>query len=189
MNIIKGLCCLLMLFGLVFTATTAQATQSERSKSTVLLVINNIAHSKHDAKLNAIMDEELHKKINGVYKEEASELLKWQFLGRDCSHLNENQVAAKLAKSKADFLIYAQLNGLNKKTKYNVIYRGKKVAASFFIRLFDIKKGKDIYSTEYKLIAEDTTDHFFVGSGSVSRMALRKVMFRAGEVISTRLPL
>lgn len=189
MRVLKYILAIMIVWCFCNSVFAADYTQPERAKSTVLLVINNMARSKHDVKLNKIMDEELHKKIDGIYKEESSEQLRWHFLGRDCSNLREDQIAAKLSKSKSDYLIYAQLNGLDKKTKYNLIYHGKKVIASFYIRLYDIKRGKDLYFTEYQLAAEDTTDYFFIGSGSVSRKALHSVLFRAGEVISAHLPL
>ena len=37
--------------------------------------------------------------------------------------------------------------------------------------------------------AEDSTDYFFIGSGSVAQKALDAILFRAGEAISVKLPL
>ena len=43
-----------------------------RTKSQVLLIINNIAHSKHDKALNQLMNEKLQEKIDVIYRQEDS---------------------------------------------------------------------------------------------------------------------
>ena len=43
-----------------------------RTKSQVLLIINNIAHSKHDKALNQLMNEKLQEKIDVISRQEDS---------------------------------------------------------------------------------------------------------------------
>lgn len=53
---------LCVLLSFTFIAANLNNCFAERQKSTVLLLINNTAHSKHDKKLNTLMQETLHKK-------------------------------------------------------------------------------------------------------------------------------
>lgn len=160
-----------------------------RQKSTVMLIINNIADSKHNDALNEIMFEELHKKIDVLYKEEPADEYTEEFLHKDNSVLSAEDMCKKIESCKSDYLIYAELKELNKTTNFNFVYHGKEIAATFYIAILDIKNHKYLYRSEYTLVAEDSTDYFFVGSGSVSKKALKKVLFRAGEAISAHLPL
>lgn len=160
-----------------------------RQKSTVMLIVNNIADSKHNDALNKIMYEELHQKIDVLYKEESADKYIGLFLNKDNSVLTAEDMYKKVNDCKSDYLIYAELKELNKKTNFNFVYHGKEIAATFYIAILDIKNCRYLYKSEYTLAAEDSTDYFFVGSGSVSKKALKKVLFRAGEAISTHLPL
>lgn len=160
-----------------------------REKSQVLLIINNIAHSKHDKVLNKLMNERLQEKIEVIYRQENNKPYFDSFIGQENSILSLDEILEKVKKSKSDYLVYAELKQINKDTDFNLIYHGKEVSVTFYLRIVDIKNRKDLYSSEYSLMAKDSTDYFFVGSSSVAKKALEKVLFRAGEAISTYLPL
>ncbi len=182
---------LLLILGCCFVHDVYAGTYNSnvRQKSTVMLIINNIADSKHNDALNKIMYEELHKKIDVIYKEEDSNAYVKEFLNKDNSILSAEDMCRKIGTCKSDYLIYAELKELNKTTNFNFVYHGKKIAATFYIAIVDIENRSYLYNSEYTLTAEDSTDYFFVGSGSVSKKALKKVLFRAGEAISAHLPL
>ena len=160
-----------------------------RTKSQVLLIINNIAHSKHDKALNQLMNEKLQEKIDVIYRQEDSTPYIKNLVGQENAKLTVEEIINKIAGSKSNYLIYAELKHIDKDTNFNLIYHGKEVEVTFYLRIVDIKNKKDLYASEYSLKAEDDTDYFFVGSGSVAKKALEKVLFRAGEAISVYLPL
>lgn len=180
---------LLFTFLACFVYAAPSTTSNLRHKSKVMLIINNTAHSKHDKKLNEIMDNELHKKIDVLYREESAEKFLTNFSGKDTSKLTLDEFLENVNGCQSDYVVYTELKKLDKSTNYNFIYHGKKVTATFYVRIVDVKNKKELYSTEFHLTAEDSTDYYFVGSGSVSKKALKSVLFRAGEAISTYLPL
>lgn len=162
---------------------------AQRQKSTVLLIINNMANSKHDKKLTEIIKEALHKKIDNLYQQENVALFSKNFLGADNSQLSVQDIISKIEGTSSDYLIYAELKSLRNDTEYNIIYYTKKITLTFFIRIVDVKNKKDLYYDDFQITATDTTDYFFVGSGSVAKKALDGVLFKAGEIISCYLPL
>lgn len=160
-----------------------------RTKSKVLVIINNIANTKNDKALNKIMDDEIHKKIKEIYIEEDNEKYVREFQGHSNSMLNLNEILDKIKTSDSDYFIYAELKAIDKESNFNFVYYDKEVTATFYIRILDIKNRTELYASEYSIMAQDSTDYFFIGSASVAKKALQKVMFRAGEAISTYLPL
>ena len=155
----------------------------------MLLIINNIANSKHDKALNQLMHEKLQAKLDVIYRQEDSTPYLKNFVGQENSVLPIDELLQKASDSKSDYLVYAELKKIDKDTNFNLIYHGKEVNITFCIRIIDIKNKQELYSSEYSLGAKDSTDYFFVGSSSVAKKALEKVLFRAGEAISTYLPL
>lgn len=165
------------------------AYNDAREKSKVLILINNIANTKHDKALNEIMYKELHKKIDGIYFEEDNQKYLKSIEGKDNSQLTVTEMLEKINDSDSDYLIYAELKRIDKKSDFNFVYYDKEVTATFCLRIIDIKNKKELYSSEYSMTAEDSTDYFFIGSASVAKKAIKKVMFKAGEAISVYLPL
>lgn len=165
------------------------SVSNTRQKSQVLLIINNIANSKHDKALNQLMHEKLQAKLDVIYRQEDSTPYLKNFVGQENSVLPIDELLQKASDSKSDYLVYAELKKIDKDTNFNLIYHGKEVNITFCIRIIDIKNKQELYSSEYSLGAKDSTDYFFVGSSSVAKKALEKVLFRAGEAISTYLPL
>lgn len=166
-----------------------EAAIQKNQKSTVLLIINNIAKSKHDQRLNEIMQEGLQKKIDRLYYEEDAKTFLSEFAGRDNSELTVEDMLKKIIGSKADYLIYAELKPFSQQSEFNFIYHHKEVTATFLLRIIDVQKKQELYSSIYSITAKDSTDYLFIGSGSVSRKAIHSVLFRAGEAISAHLPL
>ncbi len=179
-----------IIFTLGCSTVFANASASNtRQKSQVLLIINNIANSKHDKALNQLMHEKLQAKLDVIYRQEDSTPYLKNFVGQEISVLPIDELLQKVSDSKSDYLVYAELKKIDKDTNFNLIYHGKEVNITFCIRIIDIKNKQELYSSEYSLGAKDSTDYFFVGSSSVAKKALEKVLFRAGEAISTYLPL
>lgn len=179
-----------IIFTLGCSTVFANASASNtRQKSQVLLIINNIANSKHDKALNQLMHEKLQAKLDVIYRQEDSTPYLKNFVGQENSVLPVDKLLQKVSDSKSDYLVYAELKKIDKDTNFNLIYHGKEVNITFCIRIIDIKNKQELYSSEYSLGAKDSTDYFFVGSSSVAKKALEKVLFRAGEAISTYLPL
>lgn len=180
---------LFVLLSFTFIAANLNNCFAERQKSTVLLLINNTAHSKHDKKLNTLMLETLHKKIDVIYHEENPGKFVENFYGKEQSKLSLDEMLAKLSGSTADYLVYVELKALDKDSDFNLIYYSKEVTATLFVRLIDMKNEKELYRDEFTMTSKDTTDYFFIGSGSVSKKALNSALFKAGEIISCHLPL
>ena len=182
--IVTGICIISMCLCSICLANT-----TTRDKSQVLLIINNISESKYSKALNKMMDEELHKKINGIYEEKSAEKFLNNFKNTAACKIPLQSILSKIDGSSSDYLIYAELKPFNKNTEFNFVYYDKEITATFAIRIIDIKNKKELYKSEYSLTAKDSTDYFFIGSGSVSKKALEKVLYRAGEAISVYLPL
>lgn len=89
----------------------------------------------------------------------------------------------------ADYFVYTELQPITKETHFNFIYFDKNVETGLVLRIVDLKNDKELYNKKYLMKAEDSTDYFFIGSGSVAQKALDAILFRAGEAISVKLPL
>ena len=178
-----------MLVNLQVSQNYANATETMRKRSSVMLVINNIANTKYDDKLTKMMDESLHKKIDGIYNEMDSA----DYLTKFAGHSNENATAQDMLDlikdSGTDYFVYAELQPFVKKSNFNLVYYDKAMTASFVLRIIDIKNCKELYNNKYSIESKDSTDYWFIGSGSVAKKALDSVLFRAGEAISVHLPL
>lgn len=188
-RVIFSILLLFMLVNLQASQNYANATETMRKRSSVMLVINNIANTKYDDKLTKMMDESLHKKIDGIYNEMDSA----DYLTKFAGHSNENATAQDMLDlikdSGTDYFVYAELQPFVKKSNFNLVYYDKAMTASFVLRIIDIKNCKELYNNKYSIESKDSTDYWFIGSGSVAKKALDSVLFRAGEAISVHLPL
>lgn len=172
----KILICLLFLGGLVFWAQevrTAEAQESRRQKSTVLLVINNIAKTKYDEKLNTIMDEALHKKIDGIYNEVEPEQYKLKFAGKSWEAAGLKEILNLVSDATAlDYLVYVELRPFEKESNYNLVYYDKKMTANLLLRIVSVSQEKELYKNSFSIEAKDSLarrggpgkDHSFRGS-------------------------
>ena len=178
-----------MIFVFFTAACEAEAAKSLRQKSSVLLVFNNIAGTRYDEKLTQIALEKLQKKIEGIYLEIDAEPYGENFKGKSFEKASFAELTAQVDGCGADYFVYTELQPITKETHFNFIYFDKNVETGLVLRIVDLKNDKELYNKKYLIKAEDSTDYFFIGSGSVAQKALDAILFRAGEAISVKLPL
>lgn len=179
----------LMVFILCAMTGAVEATQNLRHKSSVILVFNNIAGTRYDDKLSEIALEKLQKKIEGIYIEVGSEPYDENFKARSFEQAALEELKSQVDGCEADYFVYVELQPFTKETDFDLIYFNKAVETGLVLRIVDLKNSSELYSKKYVMKAEDSTDYFFIGSGSVAQKALDAVLFRAGEAISVKLPL
>ncbi|MCD8359289.1 MAG: hypothetical protein LUC29_00225 [Acidaminococcaceae bacterium] len=180
-------CLLLML--LVFTVSSADAARALRQKSSVVLVFNNIAATRYDDKLTVLAVEKLRKKLDGIYIEIEAEPYLKNFQGKSFENKDFAEITEQVQGCSADYFVYAELQPFRKETHFDLVYYDKNMKAALVLRILDLKNMRELYNKKYVMKAEDSTDYFFIGSGSVAKKALEAVLFRAGEAISVKLPL
>ena len=178
-----------MIFVFFTAACEAEAAKSLRQKSSVLLVFNNIAGTRYDEKLTQIALEKLQKKIEGIYLEIDAEPDGENFKEKSFEKASFAELTAQVDGCGADYFVYTELQPITKETHFNFIYFDKNVETGLVLRIVDLKNDKELYNKKYLIKAEDSTDYFFIGSGSVAQKALDAILFRAGEAISVKLPL
>lgn len=178
-----------MIFVFFTAACEAEAAKSLRQKSSVLLVFNNIAGTRYDEKLTQIALEKLQKKIEGIYLEIDTEPYGENFKEKSFEKASFAELTAQVDGCGADYFVYTELQPITKETHFNFIYFDKNVETGLVLRIVDLKNDKELYNKKYLIKAEDSTDYFFIGSGSVAQKALDAILFRAGEAISVKLPL
>ncbi len=178
-----------MIFVFFTAACEAEAAKSLRQKSSVLLVFNNIAGTRYDEKLTQIALEKLQKKIEGIYLEIDAEPYGEKFKEKSFEKASFAELTAQVDGCGADYFVYTELQPITKETHFNFIYFDKNVETGLVLRIVDLKNDKELYNKKYLMKAEDSTDYFFIGSGSVAQKALDAILFRAGEAISVKLPL
>ena len=178
-----------MIFVFFTAACEAEAAKSLRQKSSVLLVFNNIAGTRYDEKLTQIALEKLQKKIEGIYLEIDAEPNGENFKEKSFEKASFAELTAQVDGCGADYFVYTELQPITKETHFNFVYFDKNVETGLVLRIVDLKNDKELYNKKYLIKAEDSTDYFFIGSGSVAQKALDAILFRAGEAISVKLPL
>lgn len=178
-----------MIFVFFTAACEAEAAKSLRQKSSVLLVFNNIAGTRYDEKLIQIALEKLQKKIEGIYLEIDDEPYGENFKEKSFEKASFAELTAQVDGCGADYFVYTELQPITKETHFNFIYFDKNVETGLVLRIVDLKNDKELYNKKYVMKAEDSTDYFFIDSGSVAQKALDAILFRAGEAISVKLPL
>ena len=180
---------ILMLVNLQSPQKMVNANEKMRQRSSVMLIINNIAHTTYDEKLTKIMDESLHKKIDGIYNEVDAADRFMKVSGHSNENISTQDMLDIVKDSGADYFIYTELQPFVKTENYNLVYYDKSMTASLVLRIMDVKNSKELYHSKYAIESKDTTDYWFIGNGSVAKKALDSVLFRAGEAISVHLPL
>jgi len=158
-----------MIFVFFTAACEAEAAKSLRQKSSVLLVFNNIAGT--------------------LYLEIDAEPYGENFKEKSFEKASFAELTAQVDGCGADYFVYTELQPITKETHFNFIYFDKNVETGLVLRIVDLKNDKELYNKKYLIKAEDSTDYFFIGSGSVAQKALDAILFRAGEAISVKLPL
>ena len=158
-------------------------------KAACFLVFNNIAGTRYDEKLTQIALEKLQKKIEGIYLEIDAEPYGENFKEKSFEKASFAELTAQVDGCGADYFVYTELQPITKETHFNFIYFDKNVETGLVLRIVDLKNDKELYNKKYLIKAEDSTDYFFIGSGSVAQKALDAILFRAGEAISVKLPL
>ena len=159
-------------------------------------MFNNIAGTRYDEKLTQIALEKLQKKIEGIYLEIDAEPYGENFKEKSFEKASFAELTAQVDGCGADYFVYTELQPITKETHFNFIYPDdykkyfdKNVETGLVLRIVDLKNDKELYNKKYLIKAEDSTDYFFIGSGSVAQKALDAILFRAGEAISVKLPL
>lgn len=188
MKLFKGLVVFLM-FSILSTTIYVMSTVEARTKSKVLLIVNNAAGTKHDKALTKIMQDELTKKLQGVY---SLETLVYMKEGKSLPSMNgmpPKEIIKLNGHADNNYLVYAELTDVNKDTHFNFVTHGKTIDIVFLLYFVDLKTQKYIYQNIYNIGLTEKTEMWFKGSGSVSKNAVRKTLYRAGEAISAHLPL
>lgn len=188
-KVIFSIMSILMLVCLQSPQKMVNANEKMRQRSSVMLIINNIAHTTYDEKLTKIMDESLHKKIDGIYNEVDAADRFMKVSGHSNENISTQDMLDIVKDSGADYFIYTELQPFVKTENYNLVYYDKSMTASLVLRIMDVKNSKELYHSKYAIESKDTTDYWFIGNGSVAKKALDSVLFRAGEAISVHLPL
>ena len=188
-KVIFSIMSILMLVCLQSPQKMVNANEKMRQRSSVMLIINNIAHTTYDEKLTKIMDESLHKKIDGIYNEVDAADRFMKVSGHSNENVSTQDMLDIVKDSGADYFIYTELQPFVKTENYNLVYYDKSMTASLVLRIMDVKNSKELYHSKYAIESKDTTDYWFIGNGSVAKKALDSVLFRAGEAISVHLPL
>ena len=180
-----------MIFVFFTAACEAEAAKSLRQKSSVLLVFNNIAGTRYDEKLTQIALEKLQKKIEGIYLEIDAEPYGENFKEKSFEKASFAELTAQVDGCCGQIILFIPKAAAHYKTQthFNFIYFDKNVETGLVLRIVDLKNDKELYNKKYLIKAEDSTDYFFIGSGSVAQKALDAILFRAGEAISVKLPL
>lgn len=185
----KNVLTYLLLFTLLLLTCSGEAARAVRQKSSVVLVFNNIAATRYDDKLSAMALERLQKKLEGIYIEIDAEPYVEDFKDKSFEKAAISELMTKVEGSGADYFVYAELQPFVRSESADLIYYNKGMEAALVLRIVDLKNAKELYNKKYVMKAEDSTDYFFIGSGSVAKKALDSVLFRAGEAISINLPL
>ena len=158
-----------MIFVFFTAACEAEAAKSLRQKSSVLLVFNNIAGTRYDEKLTQIALEKLQKKIEGIYLEIDAEPYGENFKEKSFEKASFAELTAQVDGCGQIILFIPSCSLLQKKHNFNFIYFDKNVETGLVLRIVDLKNDKELYNKKYLIKAEDSTDYFFIGSGSVAQ--------------------
>lgn len=160
-----------------------------REKSSVLLIFNNQSYKRYSDKLTDIAETELNKKIHGIYKEIDPTPYKQILTERSFEAVDTATMQSLVQSSQADYFVYTELLPYTGKSSFEVIYRRNSMTATMILRIFDLKKSKELFNAKYALTYNESIDHLFIGNPSVAKKSLQMVLFKIGEAISVNLPL
>ncbi|MDO4922340.1 MAG: hypothetical protein Q4E64_11025 [Phascolarctobacterium sp.] len=179
----------LLFFLLAVVAFGSQQNIAEaREKSSVILIFNNQAEKYYNAKLNAIAEAELHKKIDTIYIVKDSSAYNDKFKQ---SHFGDKleKISEIVKDSGAKYFVYTELMPYHWSENFNFIWHTKKMTATMGLRIIDLERQKEILNKQYSMEIRDETDYFIIGNPSMAKKSLKAVLFKVGEAISAYLPL
>ncbi len=178
-----------LFFLLAIVAFGSQQNIAEaREKSSVILIFNNQAEKYYNAKLNAIAETELHKKIDTIYIVKDSSAYSDKFKQ---SHFGDKleEISEIVEDSGARYFVYTELMPYHWSENFNFIWHTKKMTATMGLRIIDLEQQKEILNKQYSMEIKDETDYFIIGNPSLAKKSLKAVLFKVGEAISAHLPL
>lgn len=181
---------LLLAFQGLIAPGTGQA--AERQKATIILAFVNNAKTTYDDEISARVIAALNKKVDGIYNVNSSQayLERLNKLGiADISTAERQSLVDAVEPADVDYLVLAELEPFVRKEKITVFTYGKDMTATLLLKIIDVKNNKSIYNGKFIEKASDSTTDGLIGNKSVAMMAIDRVVYQAGEVISFRLPL
>lgn len=150
--------------------------------------INN-SGTTYNKELDKIVNEELKKRLEGLYVELDNEEYIEIFKNKSIIQSEKREVIPLVDGSGARYFIYMELLPFVEKSDYNFVYHNKAMTSSVFIWIIDLKTNQDILRNTFSLKEKDSTGDWFIGDKSVALKSLRSMMFKIGEHISAKLPL
>lgn len=179
----------ILFFLLVIVAFGSQQNIAEaREKSSVILIFNNQAEKYYNAKLNAIAEAELHKKIDTIYIVKDSSAYSGKFKQSYFGDKLE-EISEIVEDSGVKYFVYTELMPYHWSENFNFIWHTKKMTATMGLRIIDLEQQKEILNKQYSMEIKDETDYFIIGNPSLAKKSLKAVLFKVGEAISAHLPL
>lgn len=168
-------------------------TFAERQKSSVLAVYENKAATTYDADLDKIVNNELQRRLEGLYIELDSDYYR-HILKRiyKAETLPEKEMINLVKGSGADYFIYLELKPLLLKDYDHVLYYHKAAASTVFVWIIDLNNSKTLYKDYITLGYRDVTGgglFYSIGNKSVSKKVLTATMYKVGEYITVKMPL
>ena len=160
-----------------------------RRKTPILVIYKNFAHTGYDKELDAIVNAELQKRLEGLYLELDSSSYASQLGENSLTDDNLYDISTVFDGSGAKYLVYVELLPLGHSTNYNLAYVRKTLYGSVFLWLVDLEKQSTIYRNSIMYKDKDATMDWWIGNKSVAKEALKKGMYKVGETISVQLPL
>lgn len=160
-----------------------------RRKSAVISIYNNLSGSTYDKDLDKVVQKELQKRLEGLYIELDNEPYASQVKRKSLSNKDLSDVLSLLQGSHANYFVYIELLPFEKHGINYVAHFDKNMTASVFLWLVDLNQNKSIYRDYFSLVGKDSSPDWYIGNKSVALKALDGIMFKAGEIISAKLPL
>lgn len=187
----KQLCYFMLLLSLLcgLSLSSTCNAQQIRTKNTVLTVYINNSGTTYNKELDKIVNEELKKRLEGLYVELDNEEYIEAFKNKSIIQSEKREVIPLVDGSGARYFIYMELLPFVEKSDYNFVYHNKAMTSSVFIWIIDLKTNQDILRNTFSLKEKDSTGDWFIGDKSVALKSLRSMMFKIGEHISAKLPL
>lgn len=162
---------------------------SARKKSAVISIYNNLSDSTYDKDLDKVVQKELQKRLEGLYIELDNQPYASLIKKESLSNKDLSDVLTLLQGPQANYFVYLELLPFKKHGINYVAHFDKNMTASVFLWLVDLNQSKTIYRDHFSLVGKDSSPDWYIGNKSVALKALDGIMFKAGEIISAKLPL